>query len=74
MVQNHNPQDGIAARFYDKAIKTDNISKDGLPIFINRCFVEIRIKDNNDEVFDQPATADKIHRFPVEYARRTTET
>lgn len=69
MVQNHNPQDGIAARFYDKAIKTDNISKDGLPIFINRCFVEIRIKDNNDEVFDQPATADKIHRFPVEYAR-----
>lgn len=69
IVQNNNPQDGIAARFYDKAVKTGNISKDGLPIFENRCFVEIRIKDNTCEIFDQPATEEKIRRFPIEYAR-----
>jgi len=69
IVQNNNPQDGIAARFYDKAVKTGRLNKDGLPIFVNRCFVEIRIKDNNCEIFDQPATADKIKRFPIEYAR-----
>lgn len=69
IVQNNNPQEGIYARFYDKAIKTGDVSDDGLPIFINRCFIEIRIKDNNCEVFDQPATPDKIKRFPIEYAR-----
>jgi len=69
IVQNNNPQEGIAARFYDKAVKSGKISKEGLPIFVNRCFVEIRIKDNNCEIFDQPATEEKIRRFPVEYAR-----
>ena len=69
MIHNHNPQEGVIARFYDKAVKTGEISPDGLPIFKNRCFVEIRIKDNNCEIFDQPATAEKIKRFPIEYAR-----
>lgn len=69
MIHNHNPQEGIIARFYDKAVKTGEISKSGLPIFKNRCFVEIRIKDNNCEIFDQPATEEKIKRFPIEYAR-----
>lgn len=69
MVQNHNPQDNIFARFYDKAVKTGKLNKDGLPVFANRCFVEIRIKDNNCEIFDQPATEEKIKRFPIEYAR-----
>ena len=69
IVQNSNRQDGIAARFYDKAVKTGELTPDGLPVFVNRCFVEIRIKDNNCEIFDQPATKEKINRFPVEYAR-----
>ena len=69
MVQNQNSQDNISARFYDKAVKTNQLSKDGLPIFINRCFVEIRIKDNNCEIYDQPASPEKIKQFPVEYAR-----
>lgn len=69
MLQNGNRQEGVSARFYDKAVKTGEVNKNGLPIFINRCFVEIRIKDNNCEVFDQPATKEKINRFPVEYAR-----
>lgn len=69
IVQNNNRQDNLSARFYDKAIKSGKISTDGLPIFENRCFVEIRIKDNNCEIFDQPATPEKIRQFPVEYAR-----
>ena len=69
MVQNQNSQDNISARFYDRAVKTGELNKDGLPVFINRCFVEIRIKDNNCEIYDQPATPEKIKQFPVEYAR-----
>ena len=69
MIHNHNPQEGVIARFYDKAVKTGEMSENGLPIFKNRCFVEIRIKDNNCEIFDQPATEEKIRRFPIEYAR-----
>ena len=68
-LQGNQRQDGIAARFYDKAVKTGKLNADGLPIFANRCFVEIRIKDNNCEIFDQPATPEKINRFPIEYAR-----
>lgn len=68
-LQGNARQDGVAARFYDKAVKTGKLNADGLPIFANRCFVEIRIKDNNCEIFDQPATPEKINRFPVEYAR-----
>ena len=69
IVQNNNPQEGIVARFYDKAVKTGEVNEAGLPVFVNRCFVEIRIKDNNCEIFDQPASEEKIKRFPVEYAR-----
>lgn len=62
-------EDGINARFYDRSIKTDAIDAQGFPVFKNVCFCEIRIKDNNSEVFDQPATEDKKKRFPQEYAR-----
>lgn len=58
----------VAARFYDKAVKTSEVSENGLPIFKNVTYVEIRIKDNNTEVFNQPATEEKIKRFPKEYA------
>lgn len=62
-------EEGVAARFYDRAVKTGTLSADGLPQFKMQCFCEIRIKDNNSEVYDQPATEDKIRRFPKEYAR-----
>lgn len=62
-------EEGVAARFYDRAVKTDILSADGLPKFKMQCFCEIRIKDNNSEVYDQPVTEDKIRRFPAEYAR-----
>ncbi len=57
----------VAARFYDKAVKTDKTTANGLPIFKNVTYVEIRLKDNNTEVFNQPASAEKIKRFAKEY-------
>ena len=69
IAQNANPEDGIVARFYDRSVKTEEVTKDGFPVFKNVCFVEIRIKDNPSEVYDQPATKEKIERFPVAYAR-----
>lgn len=57
----------VAARFYDKAVKTDKVAANGMPIFKNVTYVEIRLKDNSTEVFNQPATEEKIKRFPREY-------
>lgn len=62
-------EEGVAARFYDRVVKTEELGENGLPKFETVCFCEIRIRDNNCEVYDQPATADKIRRFPAEYAR-----
>ena len=68
--QNKHKQDNsLSVRFYDKPIKTDKFNDNGIPIFKSVCYCEIRIKDNTTEVFDQPASQDKIDRFPVEYAR-----
>ena len=58
----------VAARFYDKAVKTSEVAENGMPVFKNGTYVEIRMKDKNTEVFYQPATAEKIRRFPKEYA------
>lgn len=58
----------VAARFYDKAVKTSEVTENGLPIFKNVTYVEIRLKDNSTEVFNQPASEEKIKRFPKEYA------
>lgn len=61
--------DGVSARFYDRIIKTQEMDANGIPKFKCVCYCEIRIKDNTTEIFDQPATKEKIERFPVEYAR-----
>ena len=65
----HRQDNSLVVRFYDKMIKTDKLDDNGIPIFKAVCYCEIRIKDNTTEVFDQPASQDKIDRFPVEYAR-----
>lgn len=64
---NTNDDRNVAARFYDKAVKTTAMNDNGLPIFKNVTYVEIRLKDNNTEVFNQPASLEKIKRFPREY-------
>lgn len=69
MAAERRSEDNVCARFYDRSVKTGQIDEHGFPVFANVCFCEIRIKDNNTEVFDQPADAEKIRRFPNEYAR-----
>ncbi len=69
IAQDANPEEGVFARFYDRVVKTGEVDENGFPEFETVCFVEIRLKDNNSEVFDQPASSDKIKRFPAEYAR-----
>lgn len=69
IAQNANPEEGVFARFYDRVVKTEEVNESGFPKFETQCFIEIRLKDNNSEVFDQPASPDKIKRFPAEYAR-----
>lgn len=64
---NINDERNVRARFYDKAVKTEQITAGGLPVFKNVTYIEIRLKDNNTEVFNQPANAEKIKRFPREY-------
>lgn len=66
-------ENGVVARFYDKVVKTDEVNEHGLPVFKNKCFCEIRIRDNNCDVYDQPADREKIMRFPVEYSRYLLE-
>ena len=68
IADNKNDDRNVSARFYDKAVKTTEVNDNGLPIFKNVTYVEIRLKDNNTEVFNQPANQDKIRRFPREYA------
>lgn len=68
VADNKNDDRNVAARFYDKAVKTTAVNDNGLPIFKNVTYVEIRLKDNNCEVFNQPASPEKIRRFPREYA------
>ena len=80
MLEQPNAEDNnMAARFYDKAVKTSEVTSNGLPIFKNVTYIEIRLKDNSTEVFNQPANQEKIRRFPKEYAlyrlarKQTTE-
>ena len=68
MLNQKETEKNVAARFYDKAVKTEEVAANGLPIFKNVTYIEIRLKDNNTEIFNQPANAEKIKRFPREYA------
>ena len=68
VLNTQNDERNTSARFYDKAIKTGEVTANGLPVFKNVTYIEIRLKDNNTEVFNQPATIEKIKRFPAEYA------
>ena len=69
MIKQDNPNDGCFARFYDKAVKTNEVNEKGLPVFKNVTYIEIRFADNTTDIFNQPATEEKIKRFPIEYAR-----
>lgn len=68
-LKNSKSEEGVVARFYDRVVKTDKFNEHGLPVFKPVTYVEIRMLNNNVEVFDQPATEEKIFRFPNEYQR-----
>ena len=67
-VTNQNSNNGVFARFYDKAVKTGNVLENGLPEVEKKLYIEIRVRDQRD-VFDQPATVNHINRFATEYNR-----
>lgn len=68
MLNNQRQEKGVYAEFYDKTIKTDEISAKGLPVFKSVTYIRIQLKDNHD-VYDQKATPEYMRRFPVEYNR-----
>lgn len=72
MINNSTTENGVLARFYDRAVATGEVAKNGLPVFKEVMYVEIRVRDQND-VFDQPADSTHLKRFPVEYNRYLLE-
>ena len=70
---NSGSEEGVAARFYDRAVKTGEVGENGLPKFKLVCFCEIRIKDNTSEIYDQPASEEKIRRISWGKSRWWTE-
>lgn len=73
LLSNSKREEGVVARFYDRSVKTAKVDKNGMPVFENVTYVEIRMKDNNTDVYDQPADQEKIRRFPIEYQRYQLE-
>lgn len=61
-------EENVFARFYDRVIKTDKVQENDMPVFEERVYVEIRIKDDNDVVNRLAEEADKV-RFADAYAR-----
>lgn len=57
---------GVFARFYDKWVKTGNMKENGLPEFIQRTYVEIKIRGSYDAANRLADDNDKM-RFPREY-------
>jgi hypothetical protein len=55
MLNNSKTEDGVLAEFYDKSVKTNEVTDTGLPVFVQKTYIKIRLRDNND-VFDQPAS------------------
>ncbi len=74
VIENANVEKDTFARFYDRSVKTNEINpKTGVPIYKDVCYVEIRIKNNNTDIYDQPASEEKKARFPMEYRQYLKE-
>lgn len=66
-LRNSNNEQGVFARFHDKWIKTGKIKENGMPEFVQKTYVEIKVKGSVDAP-DKPATEEDMMRFPREYA------
>lgn len=74
VIENASVEKDTFARFYDRSVKTNEINpKTGVPIYKDVCYVEIRIKNNNTDIYDQPASEEKKARFPAEYRQYLQE-
>ena len=67
VASNNGSEIGAVARFYDRPVKTDEMTEDGLPVYKTVTFVRIQFKDNTTEIYDKPADEEKKRRFAREY-------
>lgn len=72
MIKNARTEEGVFARFYDRAVRTGKVLENGLPEFVSKTYIEIRVRDNND-IVDRKAEKEDEMRFPVEYNRYLLE-
>lgn len=64
---NQRSENNVFAKFHNKWVKTGKIKDNGLPEFVEKLYIEIKIKGNTD-VSDRPAEETDLMRFPREYA------
>ena len=64
---NQRSENNVFAKFHNKWVKTGNIKENGLPEFVEKLYIQIKIKGNTD-VSDRPAEETDLMRFPREYA------
>lgn len=64
---NQRSENNVFAKFHNKWVKTGKIKENGLPEFVEKLYIEIKIKGNTD-VSDRPAEETDLMRFPREYA------
>ncbi len=64
---NQRSENNVFAKFHKKWVKTGNIKENGLPEFVEKLYIQIKIKGNTD-VSDRPAEETDLMRFPREYA------
>ena len=56
----------VFAKFYNRQIKTGDFDEHGLPIYVTRVYVKIRVVNSFDEV-DRLAERQDFERFKAEY-------
>lgn len=64
---NQRSENNVFAKFHNKWVKTGKIKDNGLPEFVEKLYIEIKIKGNTD-ISDRPAEETDLMRFPREYA------
>jgi hypothetical protein len=64
---NQRVDNNVFAKFHKKWIRTGNVLDNGMPEFVEKLYIQIRIKGSTDEV-DRPVDETDMMRFPREYA------
>jgi hypothetical protein len=64
---NQRADNNVFAKFHKKWVRTGNIKENGMPEFVEKLYIQIKIKGSTDEV-DRPVDETDMMRFPREYA------